>query len=167
MMGAPGGYPGVGAMCGPPSRSGASEMATESMIAPFAAPQMLDDLSEEAEMSPFSPDPFASMAPVKVSLDFNWLLSQQSASGMFKFAPSDPRFSSYSSKNINSAVAEKLVDQNLLNGVLATLFALAALTHEFAARKTEWQFMFAKGKRWVTKQLTNKDDFNILLALLE
>merc|ERR1719336_3704722 len=82
-----------------------STMATESID---TAPSMLDDLSEEAEMSPFSPDPFASMAPVKVSLDFNWLLSQQSASGMFKFAPSDPRFSSYSSKNINAAVAEKL-----------------------------------------------------------
>merc|ERR1719208_155789 len=133
---------------------------------------MLDDFGsgseeEKGDMSLFSSAPVPSMVPVKVSLDFNWLLSQQSASGMFKFAPSDPRFSSYSSKNINSAVAEKLVDQNVLNGVLATLFALAALTHEFAARKTEWQFMFAKGKRWVTKQLTNKDDFNILLALLE
>merc|ERR1719373_1227290 len=45
--------------------------------------------------------------PIKINLDFNWLLSQQSASGMFKFAPTDTRFSNYCAKNINSEVEGK------------------------------------------------------------
>merc|ERR1719474_1208635 len=94
-----------------------------------------------------SPDP---------KLDFTWLLSQQSANGMFKCSPTDGKFSAYSGKNIDKEVEGKLKDTNVLKGVLATLFALAALQKQFAARKTEWQFMFAKGKSWVSKQLTNK-----------
>jgi len=99
-------------------------------------------------------------------LEFNWLLSQQGANGCFTFQPSDSRFTEYSAKNISSAVEAKLKDSNVLDKVLATLFALAAMKFLFATRKTEWQFMFAKGKSWVSKQLTNKSEFDGLIALL-
>jgi len=105
-------------------------------------------------------------APKKVKLDFNWLLSQQKANGMFKFAPTDPRFTEYSKKSIDSRVGGKLKDKTMLKAVLATLFALAALESQFATRKTEWQFMFAKGKSFISKQLNDKSDFDGLLSLL-
>jgi len=105
-------------------------------------------------------------APKKVKLDFNWLLSQQKANGMFKFAPTDPRFTEYSRKSIDSQVGGKLKDKTMLKAVLATLFALAALESQFATRKTEWQFMFAKGKSFISKQLNDKSDFDGLLNLL-
>merc|ERR1719471_1095631 len=127
--------------------------------------KLLDDEDELLQLMEGT-DLSTSKEPSKMPLDFNWLLSQQSASGMFTFSPSDSRFATYSAKNINVAVAEKLKDQDVLNSVLATLFALAALTHNFSARKTEWRFMFTKGKRWVQKQLTDKNDFDSLFALL-
>merc|ERR1719433_1002459 len=104
-------------------------------------------------------------APIqmKVALEFKWLLNQQSANGMFKFSPLDPRFLDYKKKNISAAVQEKLKN---VNSVLATLYALASMTTQFASQKTEWQFMFSKGKRWVSKQLKDKKDFDDLLALL-
>jgi len=107
-------------------------------------------------------------APIqmKVALEFKWLLNQQSANGMFKFSPLDPRFLDYKKKNISSAVEEKLKDVKNLNSVLATLYALASMTTQFASQKTEWQFMFSKGKRWVSKQLKEMKDFEDLLALL-
>merc|ERR1719384_2210693 len=85
---------------------------------------------------------------------------------MFNFAPTDPRFIEYSKKSIDSQVRDKLKDKSMLNSVLATLFALAALASQFATRRTEWQFMFAKGKSFITKQLNDKSEFDGLLSLL-
>jgi len=122
------------------------------------------DMSDEEEVEAL----LETDAPIqmKVALEFKWLLNQQSASGMFKFSPLDPRFLDYKNKNISSAVQEKLKDVKNLNSVLATLYALASMTTQFASQKTEWQFMFSKGKRWVSKQLKEKKDFDDLLALL-
>merc|ERR1719350_190798 len=127
--------------------------------------KLLDDEDELLQLMEGT-DLSTSKEPSKMPLDFNWLLSHQSASGMFTFAPSDSRFATFSAKNINVAVAQKLKDQGVLNSVLATLFALAALEHNFPARQKEWRFMFTNGKRWVQKQLTNKNDFDSLFALL-
>merc|ERR1719357_2448550 len=118
-----------------------------------------DMSDEEEEIQAFDGD-------MRVALEFKWLLNQQSASGMFKFSPLDPRFVDYKVKNISQAVSEKLKDVNNLNIVLATLYALASMMTQFASQKTEWQFMFSKGKRWVSKQLKEKTDFDGLLALL-
>jgi len=125
----------------------------------------LEELEEEEVLADFGAFQPVS-APKKVRLDFNWLLSQQKANGMFKFAPTDPRFTDYSKKSIDSQVGGKLKDKTMLKAVLATLFALAALESQFATRKTEWQFMFAKGKSFISKQLNDKSDFDELLNLL-
>merc|ERR1719189_2029389 len=145
---------------------GASSSAAELQQASVATIESGFDDEMEGELFGAAVGRKTSSLP-KVALDFNWLLSQQSASGMFKFSPSDPRFLQYARKNISEAVKEKLNDGFILDSVLATLFALAALTLEFAPRKAEWQFMFAKGKRWVSKQLNcSPAEFDGLLALL-
>jgi len=129
----------------------------------------MEELEEEevlADFGAFQPVSAPKKVKQKVKLDFNWLLSQQKANGMFKFAPTDPRFTDYSKKSIVSQVGGKLKDKTMLKAVLATLFALAALESQFATRKTEWQFMFAKGKSFISKQLNDKSDFDELLNLL-
>lgn len=98
-------------------------------------------------------------------LDFKWLMAQQSANGMFKFSYKDSRFTSYLDQKKTAKVAQHLNNKKDLGAVLATLFALVALMKNFADRKTEWQFMFHKSKRWVSKQLQNEKDFEALLAL--
>jgi len=147
-----------------------SAMATDSFKDDFLmADSMLDDYEEEEAL--FLDSDSAVIQPAKAStkavkLEFNWLLNQQKANGMFNFAPTDPRFIDYSNKSIDSQVRDRLKDKSMLNSVLATLFALAALESQFATRRTEWQFMFAKGKSFITKQLNDKSDFDVLLGWL-
>merc|ERR1719300_283054 len=146
-----------------------SAMASDSFRDDFLMSH-LDDCEEEeilCDSAVMQPNFKASKKSKAVKLEFNWLLNQQKASGMFNFAPTDPRFIEYSKKSIDSQVRDKLKDKSMLNSVLATLFALAALESQFATRRTEWQFMFAKGKSFITKQLNDKSEFDGLLSLLQ
>lgn len=82
---------------------------------------------------------------------FEWLLSQQSASGQFKFYL-EPQYEKYGA---SKALSQLKTIENIqeVEAVFITLLGLYLLSVEFADRKSEWQLVYKKSENWVAKRI--------------
>jgi len=96
------------------------------------------------------------------TFDLNWLVMQQSVSGMFRFNLDDSKFAQYESGIKNCR--QRLESVQDVDNVIATILALFILDQHFAARKNEWTFVHRKASGWL--KLKNIDpSFEELITL--
>ena len=80
------------------------------------------------------------------------LAKSQQADGGFNLTDALIAATKLDKSRVENAVSALGGDKVIAQRIVATLIALRAFEHEFAARKDEWRMMADKAQRWLVKQ---------------